>query len=132
MFSNETQKKLEDIVGGIGINEQADTCTAIRNLLCSSFTTSTTVKKDFEGQAIIKEKQVKFLKDLATKHNYWVENLPDEKNYLTEGGEAKVYLHTDNKNVIKLNDGIYYATWLEFFNVSSSTIYYSRQRLTHF
>ena len=35
---------------------------------------------------------------------------------MAEGGEAKVYLHTDSKSVIKLNDAIYYATWLEFFN----------------
>ncbi|NDC41603.1 MAG: hypothetical protein EBZ77_08645 [Chitinophagia bacterium] len=32
------------------------------------------------------------------------------------GGEARVYLSIDNKNVVKLNDAIYYATWLEFFN----------------
>jgi hypothetical protein len=25
-------------------------------------------------------------------------------------------LDADNRNVIKLNDGVYYATWLEFFN----------------
>jgi hypothetical protein len=27
-----------------------------------------------------------------------------------------VYLDEDDKNVIKLNDAIYYATWLEYFN----------------
>jgi len=35
---------------------------------------------------------------------------------LTRGGEARVFLHSDNKNVIKLNDAVYYAIWLEFFN----------------
>jgi len=116
MFSDEIRKKLENIVRGIVIEEQGDTCTSIRNILCSGFSTSTTVKKDFESKSIIKEKQVEFLKQLATNHNYWVQNLPDKDKYLAQGGEPRVYLHTDNKSVIKLNDGIYYATWLEFFN----------------
>ncbi len=46
---------------------------------------------------------------------WYASNLDDER-YLTRGGEPKVYLHPDNRHVIKLNDGIYYATWLEFFN----------------
>lgn len=116
MFSDEIRIKLENIINGIVIEEQGDTCTTIRNLLCTSFSTSTTVKKDFEGKSIIKEKQVEFLKQLTNKHNWWVQNLPDKDKYLAEGGEAKVYLHSDNKSVIKLNDGVYYATWLEFFN----------------
>ena len=32
------------------------------------------------------------------------------------GGEATIYLDSDNRNVVKKNDAIYYATWLEFFN----------------
>lgn len=37
-------------------------------------------------------------------------------DYLTEGGESKVYLNPDQLSVIKLNDAAYYATWLEYFN----------------
>jgi hypothetical protein len=116
MFSDEIRIKLENIVKGIVIEEQGDSCTTIRNFLCTSFRTSTTVKKDFEGKSIIKEKQVEFLKQLAVENDWWVQNLPAKDKFLAEGGEAKVYLHFDNKSVIKLNDGIYYATWLEFFN----------------
>lgn len=116
MFSDEIRSKLENIVKGVVIEEHGDTCTPIRNLLCTSFRTSTTVKEDFEGKSIIKEKQVEFLNQLANNHNWWVQNLPAKDKYLAEGGEATVYLHSDNKSVIKLNDGVYYATWLEFFN----------------
>ncbi|GGA81688.1 hypothetical protein GCM10011511_00780 [Puia dinghuensis] len=35
---------------------------------------------------------------------------------MTRGGEAKIYLAPDHRNVIKVNDAVYYATWLEFFN----------------
>lgn len=116
MFSDEIRIKLENIVKGIVIEEHGDTCTAVRNLLCTSFSTSTTVKKDFESKSISKEKQAEYLKQLASKHDWWVQNVPNKDKYLAEGGEAKVYLHVDNKSVIKLNDAIYYATWLEFFN----------------
>ncbi len=46
----------------------------------------------------------------------WITDLPGADRYLTRGGEASVYLNTDNKTVVKLNDAVYYATWLEFFN----------------
>lgn len=42
--------------------------------------------------------------------------MPDESQYLARGGESKVYFEAATKSVIKINDGIYYATWLEFFN----------------
>jgi hypothetical protein len=116
MFNNDTRSKLENIIGGIIIEGQGDHCTATRNLLCTSFSTSTTVKKDFESKSIIKEEQVSFLKNYASKNNGWVKHLPDESCFLTRGGEASVYFNTDRISVIKLNDAIYYATWLEFFN----------------
>jgi hypothetical protein len=116
MFTNEVRRKLEDIVHGVVIKEQPDTCTAIRNKLCASYSTSTTVKKDFESKSIIKKEQERSLQELATQNDYWVKEFPNEESYLTEGGEAKVYLHEDKKSVIKINDGIYYATWLEYFN----------------
>ena len=114
MFPDDTRNKIENITTGVIIEGPLDNCTTIRNLLCASFATSTTVKKDFEGKSIIKEKQVQRLEEYCTKHNLWV--TVDTAMYLTRGGEAKVYLADDRKSVIKLNDGIYYATWLEFFN----------------
>jgi hypothetical protein len=40
----------------------------------------------------------------------------DESRFLTRGGEAQIYFDTDSRSVIKINDAVYYATWLEFFN----------------
>jgi hypothetical protein len=42
--------------------------------------------------------------------------LPVDCKYLAKGGEATVYLASDNRNVVKLNDAVYYATRLEYFN----------------
>ncbi|MHA4807510.1 putative polyvalent protein kinase domain-containing protein [Flavitalea flava] len=116
MFSNDTRKRLENIVRGIIIEGAEDTCTATRNYLCASFSTSTTVKRDFESQSIVKKEQQEFLKHYSDKNNLWFYDLPDESRYLARGGEARIYLDVDSRSVIKLNEAIYYATWLEFFN----------------
>ena len=112
MLPNDTRSKIENITGGTVIEGSQDPCTTIRNLLCSSFPTSTTVKEDFEGKRIIKEKQAIVLEQFCNAHNFWNQDTPAATRYLTRGGEARVYLHIDNKHVIKLNDAIYYATWL--------------------
>ena len=115
-IDDDTRKRLENIVKGIILEGEEDTCTAARNLLCASFRTSTAVKKDFENQSRVKKEQADFLRRHSTERNWWIQNLPDENSYLTRGGEAQVYFAADHKSVIKLNDGVYYATWLEFFN----------------
>lgn len=116
MLGNDTRSKIKDITSGTVFTGQTDTCAAVRNFLCASFETSTTVKEDFEGKSLIKEEQVRALERYIDQHNLWVADLPGEERFLTRGGEAKVYLARDNKTVIKINDAIYYATWLEFFN----------------
>jgi hypothetical protein len=116
MLPDDTRSKIKNITAGIIVEGCQDNCTTIRNLLCASFATSTTVKKDFEGKAVIKEKQAGLLEAYSNERNLWVNDLPGEDRYLTRGGEARIYLDADNRNVIKLNDAIYYATWLEFFN----------------
>lgn len=116
MFPDDTRIKIKNITEGIIIEGATDNCTTIRNFLCAGFSTSTTVKTDFEGKAIIKEEQASLLENYSSENNLWVTDLPGEDRFLTRGGEAKVYLHADNRNVVKLNDAVYYATWLEFFN----------------
>jgi hypothetical protein len=116
MFSDDVRRQLQNIIQGAVIQEQPDSCATIRNHLCGSFPTSTTVKKEFESKRLIKEEQVKFLKELADSNNLRIPEIPADWSYLTHGGEAKVYLHPDQLSVIKLNDAVYYATWLEYFN----------------
>jgi hypothetical protein len=116
MLPNDTRDKIKNITAGIIIEGSTDSCTTTRNLLCASFPTSTTVKEDFEGKSVIKEKQASILETFCNKNDLWIASLPGEDRYLTRGGEARVYLDADNRNVIKVNDAVYYATWLEFFN----------------
>ena len=116
MLRDDTRSKIKNIIAGALIKGQENNCTTIRNLLCASYPTSTTVKTDFEGKSIIKEKQARFIEKYISENDLWVTEHPSQERYLTRGGEAKVYLHKDGKHFIKLNDAIYYATWLEFFN----------------
>jgi hypothetical protein len=116
MLPDDTRRKIKNIVAGAVIEREQDPCTAIRNLLCSRFATSTTVKTDFESKSVIKEEQRKLLIEYCSQHNLWAIDLPGKERFLARGGEALVYLHNDQRHVIKVNDGVYYATWLEFFN----------------
>src|SRR6266536_2022588 len=61
MLPYDTRGKIKNNTAGIIIKGQQDHCTAIRNLLCASFATSTTIKKEFESEALIKEKQTSVL-----------------------------------------------------------------------
>src|SRR4051812_36868386 len=116
MLNHDTRKKLENIIRGIIIKGAADHCTAARNFLCTSYSTSSTVKKDFDRQSIIKEEQASALKHYSTSTTLWMEHIPANAEMIARGGEAQIYFANDKRSVIKLNDAVYYATWLEFFN----------------
>jgi len=116
MLPDEIKRKLEDIIQGNVVEESTDTCAAVRNFLCRRFATSRTVKKDFEGKQRIKEEQAQLLKSHAIAHKILIPGIPDNWRYITRGGESLVYLHDDGRSVVKLNDGVYYATWFEYFN----------------
>lgn len=116
MIPNDTKQILKNIISGTIIEGKNDMLSATRNQLCSSFKTDTTTKRDFDEQCEIKKKQAEHLNDYISKNNLWITNFSDHENYLTEGGEAKIYFGKDNKSVVKFNDAIYYFTWLDFFN----------------
>jgi hypothetical protein len=116
MIADEIRQKLQNIVGGDVLEGQEDHCTAIRNLLCQSFGSDPTVKKEFESRSIVKEEQARFLKIYAEDKGLWMQSLPEGCQYLTHGGESVIDLAPDKLHVIKSNDAVYYATWLEYFN----------------
>jgi Serine/Threonine/Tyrosine Kinase found in polyvalent proteins len=116
MLSNDIRNKIQNITSGTIIEGQSDTCTTIRNFLCSRFATSTTVKTNFEGKRIIKEEQARILIQYAKENGCWINKTSYKDRFLAKGGEATVYFDTDGRTVIKWNDAIYYATWFEFFN----------------
>jgi virulence-associated protein VapD len=116
MLEDGKKEKISHIVHGTILEGQQDSLTTIRNLLCSGYPTSRTVKKKFESQLLVKKEQADFLIQYCKSHHLFINILPGEDQFIARGGEASVYLSIDRRNVIKLNDAVYYATWLEFFN----------------
>jgi Serine/Threonine/Tyrosine Kinase found in polyvalent proteins len=83
--------------------------------ILSLFRADPTVKGQFESRAVVKEKQTILLKSYALQSGIWLSSLPPDTQYLTRGGESKIFMDHDRLNVIKVNDGVYYATWTEYF-----------------
>lgn len=111
-----SKQQLQNIISGACNTESKSTLHTTRNFLCTSFTTNTKIEKNFEHQQRIKEEQKLALISFASKNELIREDFIDSELYLTEGGEAKVFLSLDGTHVIKINDGVYYNTWLDFLN----------------
>jgi len=116
MIADAIRAQLQNIVRGEGVEGRKDTCSTVRSHLIASFGADPTLKSEFESRSIIKEKQAEFLIAYAEKTGLLLPSLPPESEYLTRGGESQIYLAPDWLNVIKTNDAVYYATWLEYFN----------------
>lgn len=54
--------------------------------------------------------------EFATDNGLWFDQEFSDANFLTEGGEAKIHFSSKRNKVIKLNDAVYYSTWLDYLN----------------
>ena len=61
-----------------------------------------------------KKQETDRLIQYAEENALWFSDVNLE-NYVSEGAEQKVYLK-DGKTVIKLNDAIFYNSWIDYFN----------------
>jgi len=62
----------------------------------------------------LKEEETKRLIQFIDNNNLWVDNINIDL-YVSQGAEQKVYLK-DGSTVLKLNDAIYYASWIDYFH----------------
>lgn len=60
----------------------------------------------------IKEEETERLCQWIEEHHFWYSSI-DIANFVSAGAEQKVYLDGE-KDVLKLNDSIYYASWLDY------------------
>jgi hypothetical protein len=61
-----------------------------------------------------KQQERESLIQFANQENLWLANINVE-NYVSQGAEQKVYLK-DGASVLKLNDAIYYASWVDYLH----------------
>ncbi len=83
---------------------------AVLNDLTRSQKSSSLVKTDKH----FKREETERLKISINSMNLWVSDI-DLENYVSEGAEQKVYLK-NGKSVIKLNDAIYYISWIDYLH----------------
>lgn len=102
--------EIQHILSGKSQVKHGDFIQTIISFLRRSERTSNLVKED----KYFKEKETKSLIEFIQENNLWVENINLE-NYISQGAEQKVYLK-DDKSVLKLNDSIYYASWIDYLN----------------
>jgi hypothetical protein len=105
------KNELQTIISGIGHVTKGNAIQAAADYLRKSKAASANP----EEKEHIKEQEVKALLNYAQEHNFFFTNLNKER-YLAEGAEQKVYLDEDGLHVTKLNDTIFYASWIDYFN----------------
>lgn len=102
--------EIQHIISGKSQVKHGDFIQTIISFLRRSEEASNLVKED----KYFKEKETKSLIEFIEQNKLWVDNINLE-NYISQGAEQKVYLN-DDKSVLKLNDSIYYTSWIDYLN----------------
>lgn len=102
--------ELQNIISGKGKVKFGRTIQTVTRYLKRGYRSGKLVK----NEKYFKSKETTFLIEYANKHNFWVKNI-DLSKFVSEGAEQRVYLKT-GKNVLKLNDAIYYESWIDYFH----------------
>jgi hypothetical protein len=108
-FDENLRNELKDIISGKSKTGSEDLIEATAGYLRASKGTGTTVEQTKSA----KNKETRKLEHFIEISHLWYINL-DETKYIGEGAEQKVYLQKDGKSVIKLNDSIFYSSWLDY------------------
>lgn len=90
---------LENIIHGNEVKRSEDIATTARNYLCRSFQASKMAERKFDYFQRIKKEQELILEQLCSENNWRFLNLT-QYNFLTEGGESKIYFKDKSNYVI--------------------------------
>lgn len=101
--------ELQAIISGKGEVRYGAAIQAAADYLRRSIAPSNVVEKS----KLYKKQEAKILEEYISDKNIWISD-KEIKNYISEGAEQKVYLK-DGKNVIKINDSIFYQSWDDYF-----------------
>lgn len=107
---NSIKNELQDILQGKSQVRYGELIQTITSYLRRSEEASTLAKTDKRFKSEEEQKLIHFISE----NNLWIKEI-DLTLYISEGAEQKVYLK-DQDEVYKLNDSIYYSTWLDYFH----------------
>ncbi len=103
--------ELQRIISGVGKNSEGSVIKAAAYHLGKSKEAS----GNSQENEFTKGQETKELISWIEESNLWFSG-PDESRYIARGAEQRVYLDTDVRFVIKLNDSVFYAFWLDYFH----------------
>ncbi len=108
-FDKKLRNELEDIISGKGKISPGNLIQTTAGYLRAGKGTNRT-----SGQTkSTKVKETKELEEYIERNSLWFNGI-DETKFIGEGAEQKVYLQKDGKTVIKLNDSVFYSSWLDY------------------
>ena len=107
---NQQKKQLHDVLSGKIEVRNGKAIRAITSYLGQSQKTGA----DSKGTKLYKEQEKQRLELYISENHLWLNNI-DFTKYISEGAEQRVYLK-DQNHVQKLNDSIYYSSWIDYFH----------------
>jgi hypothetical protein len=110
MSYNATKQHIRDVLSGKSRIRNGEPIQTIACFLRSS----QKANRISESEQQIKKQEATRLIDFAKKNDLWFSRF-DASNYISEGAEQKVYL-MNSYQVFKLNDSIYFTSWLDYLN----------------
>jgi hypothetical protein len=110
MSNHATKQQIRDVLSGKIQIRNGEPIQSIARYLRSS----QKADRISQSEQQIKNQEAARLIDFAKRNNLWIENFNTEK-YISEGAEQKVYL-MNSYYVFKLNDSIYFTSWLDYLN----------------
>jgi hypothetical protein len=102
--------ELQNIISGKGKVKFGRAIQTITSYLERGYRTGKLVKEEKH----FKNKEKTHLIEYANKNNLWVKDI-DFSKFVSEGAEQRVFLKS-GKKVQKLNDSIYYTSWIDYFH----------------
>lgn len=106
---NSIKNELQNILQGKSQVSHGELIQTIASYLRGSEKTSTLAKTDKYFKSEEEQRLIHFI----TENNLWINEINLDL-YISEGAEQKVYLK-DEDEVYKLNDSIYYSSWIDYF-----------------
>ena len=109
-MQNHLKNELHNVISG----KSQVSYGAIIQAIASYLDNGSQASDEIESSKQIREQETKKLESFVTEQNLWIKNI-DFSQYVSEGAEQRVYLHGSD-HVLKLNDGIYYCYWKDYFH----------------
>lgn len=103
------KNELRNVLSGKSKVRFGETIQAISGYVRKSTETSPAAK----DTKLFRKQEEEVLAIFISENNLWLNDI-DFSKYVSEGAEQRVYLK-DSQYVIKLNDAIYYTSWIDYF-----------------